>query len=55
MTDPTEQTSSADPNPWCNDQPKDSSQYLAVVDLTYAWNKEAQNCRYAWISHFVSA
>ena len=54
VTDPPEPTTGSNPNSRGDDKPEDSPKYLSVVDLTYAWNEEAQYRRDAWISHVCS-
>ena len=54
VTYPTKPAAGADPDSRSDDQPENASKNLAVVDLPDAWNEEAQNRCYAWISHFAS-
>ena len=55
VTHPAEQSTGSNPDSRGDDEPEDSAKYPAVVDLPYAWDEEAQNRCYAWVSHFASA
>jgi uncharacterized protein YceK len=51
VTDPTQGTARAYPEPWCDNEPEECSQELAVVDLPYSRNKGAQHCRSTGVFH----
>jgi hypothetical protein len=51
VTDPTQGTARAYPEPWCDNEPEECSQKLAVVDLPYSRNKGAQHCSSTGVFH----
>ena len=51
VADPSQSSTTAYPEPGCNDQPEDGSQEFAIVDLPNPRNKEAQDSRRARILH----
>ena len=55
VTYPAEPSAGANPYTGRHDQPEYPAKYLAIVDLPYAWNEQAQNGSDPWVSHVVSA
>jgi len=43
MERPSKQARAEKPEAGCNDQPEDTAQEIAVVDLSDAWNQQAQD------------
>lgn len=51
MADPAESASAADPESWSDNQPEDSAQEFAVVDLPEPRDQKTKNGRVAWALH----
>jgi hypothetical protein len=48
---PSEQASSADLQPWRDNQPQDSAQDTLIVELPHPWDDGTQNCCQSGITH----
>ena len=51
MADPAEKSATADPEAWCDNQPEDTPQERAVIDLAESRNNETQEGGVAGSAH----
>lgn len=51
VTNPPKQSTRSQPQSRSEYEPENASQYAPVINLSYTWDEEAQNCSRARISH----